>query len=87
MLLRKTSKLKAQGLGKYDIANRVAKALLEKGIASVTDDANVKCLRREEMTVGEPASNVVATDVVLVLKNRMRMIESFLSQFCSLSYG
>ena len=82
-------------MGKYDIANRVAKALFEKWIASVTDEANVECLRREEMTVGEPASDVVATDmasnvttdVVLVLKNRMRMIEIFLSQFCSLSYG
>lgn len=60
---RKTSKLKAQGLGKYDIANRLAKAILEKGIASVTDEVNVKCFKREDTTVGEPASDVVATDV------------------------
>lgn len=50
-------------MGKYDIANRLAKAILEKGIVSVTDEANVKCLKSEEMTVGEPASDVVATDV------------------------
>lgn len=65
LLLRKTSKLKAQGLGKYDIANRLVKVILEKGIASVTGEANVKCLKREDTTVGEPASDEVATDVVL----------------------
>ena len=64
--LAKTLKLKARGLGKYDLANMLAKALLEKGIVSVTDDANVKCSKREEITVLKtvaPASDVVATDV------------------------
>ena len=57
-------------MGKYEFANRLAKA--HKGIVSVTDEKNVKCLEREEITVlktiGESARDVVATYVVVTPK-------------------
>ena len=43
--------VKARGLGKYQLANKLATALVEKQFVQLKVEANLKCLKREELAV------------------------------------
>ena len=61
--------VKAGGLGKYQLANKLAKALVKQGFASFTNEANVKSLIRDLITVlktlGEQDVRDVAEDALV----------------------
>ena len=47
----KALNVKVRGMGKYELANKLAKALIEKGFVTVSGGANGNCLKREEIKV------------------------------------
>ena len=47
----KALNVKVRGLGKCELANKLAKALIEKGFVTLSDGANGNCLKREEIKV------------------------------------
>ena len=47
----KALNVKVRGLGKYELANKLAKSLIEKGFVTVSGGANGNCLKREEIKV------------------------------------
>ena len=58
--------LKARGVGKYELANKLANALVEKGFVKFVDSGNIACLKREEisiLTTTEPNGEAVHVDV------------------------
>ena len=61
----KALNVKVRGLGKYELANKLAKSLIEKGFVTVSDGANGNCLKREEIKVLKTLGEHNVTDVTL----------------------
>ena len=64
----KALNVKVQGLGKYALANKLAKAFIEKGSVTVSDRANINCLKREEITVLKTLGRQNLTDVAVAMR-------------------
>ena len=61
----KALNVKVRGLGKYELANKLAKALIEKGFVTLSDGANGNCLKREEIKVLKTLGEHNAIDVTV----------------------
>lgn len=57
----KSLNVKSRGIGKYELANRMAKKLIENNYIAVSDNANYIALRREDFKIN---NDIMATSTV-----------------------